>query len=95
MISKKKKKEKKKDLTVDPWCLAVEPAPGDGVRLAPCDVFLVGGPCACILSVGAGPCLLRAVQCTVIGFGVSMGSACLRGVLLALAVLDVSISAAS
>ena len=25
------KKKKKKDLMVDPWCLAVEPAPGMGL----------------------------------------------------------------
>jgi len=35
------------------------------------------------------------VHCTVIGFGVSMGPAYLWGVLLALAVLDVSISTAA
>ena len=39
--------------------------------------------------------LWRAVQCPVVGFGVSTGSACLWEVVLAFMVLDVSISAAA
>ena len=89
-----KKKEKKKDLKVI----------GLGCRACPCgwvwvsvlwfffgwgNLCLYSGWWSWILS------LLRAVQCAVIGFGVSMGSPYLWGVLLALAVLDLSISAAA
>ena len=36
----------------------------DGVGLVPCDVFLVGGACACVLVDGAGSRLSEG-QCSV------------------------------
>ena len=49
----------------------------DGVGLMSYDIFLFGGACAFVLVNGAGSCLSRPVLSPVVGFGVSLGSACL------------------
>ena len=53
----------------------------DGVGLMSYDIFLFGGARAFVLVNGAGSCLSRAVPSPVVGFGVSLGSACLWAVL--------------
>ena len=59
---KQKKKYFKKALQV--VLLVVESAPVHGVGLVFCDVFLVGGACACVLVAGAGPRISEG-QCSV------------------------------
>ena len=64
----------------------------DGVGLMSYTIFLVGGACAFVLVDGAGSCLSQGQRrVPVVDFGVSLHSACLCAVLLALAMLDTSI----
>ena len=57
------------------------------------DVFLIRGACPYVLVDWAVLVSLK-VQCSVVGLWVSMGSLCLWAVLLALAMVDTSFSAA-
>lgn len=45
----------------------------DRVGLEPCDIFLFGGACACVLVDGAGSRLLGAVWRPVVGFADASG----------------------
>ena len=74
----------------------MESAPTDGVGLVSCDVFLVGGACACVLLVDGAGSRLSEGQCSVLWlvWGISVGSVYLWTILLALSVLDTSISTA-
>ena len=58
-------------------------------------LYFPGWGCLCLCSGWWSwiSSLWRVVRCPIVGFGVSMGSLCLWAVLLALAVLDMSISA--